>query len=602
MQRDDCDARYVISIDPKKLEISVKLHLSGKAVSDGMTLTVPSWVPGDYEFEPYGRDLFQISASDPDTDESVEIFRDGWNGYRLTGVRDRVDICYTACAYTPDLGDAMGLVDSNYAILLATRYLFNPDYLGDCEVHYVNLPDGWDIHHPSGAQRLGDATAWRYPSFEILLDTPVVLGNPTVHTRTIKSVPFHFVFVDQAVGFDQKVVEFLDLVEAAIKAIHDIFGLFPFEDYTFILSQNPQADWGLEHLTSNMSGLGPDVYVDPAAFAAGVRVCAHELFHAWNVRRLRPAPLGQLSKQLTCGCFTEGLWMAEGFTRYYEFLVSTRAGAYDPDHFFSAVFGYWQHLSRQPAFGRVSAVDSSYASYLNHAKYPGRVNNSIDYYDKGMLIAFALDSRLRRIRSGASLDAAFRDFYLEFFGQGQTLPPEYLGYTTTQVIDFFNGVEGGLGDTLGNWLKYPAGIDTVADLVALGLEPVVEESHAIGVFFLNDGAPEIYGVADDMPASVGLAPGDVITAVNGFAYTRAAMDWAAASPAPLTLSVRRGHRLLEFTMTPQPHGRVTGLRWTGTGEQAELIADWLGRDFSPTQGQVFAVTFYENFHGVEAMI
>src|SRR5690606_24970521 len=145
---------------------------------------------------------------------------------------------------------------------------------------------------------------------------------------------------------------------------------------------------------------------DQGQFATGIRVCAHELFHAWNVRRLRPAPLGQLAHHLEDGSFTEGSWLAEGFTRYYELLLSARVGAYNPDPFFSAVAGYDHHLSAQPAYQRVSATDSSLATYLNHAKYPGRVNNSIDYYDKGMLIAFALDVQLRG--RGQSLDSAFR--------------------------------------------------------------------------------------------------------------------------------------------------------------------------------------------------
>ncbi|MDJ0630511.1 MAG: hypothetical protein QNJ44_19800 [Rhodobacter sp.] len=595
-------AEYHVTIDPDTLELEVELVLFGAFVTDGMVLTVPSWVPGDYDFEPYGRDVFAVENADPE--DGVQVVRDGWNGYKVFGASDKVHLRYRASAYEPDLGDAMGLVDSNYAVLMGTRYLFCPDYVGPCSVQYGQLPPKWTIHHPSGATPEGDQR-WAYPSFEILLDTPVLFGDLTIKEKTIRGVPFYFAFVDQGVGFNERVDAFVDQLSVAVEAIHDVFGLFPFTDYTFVLSLNPQADWGLEHLTSNMSGLGPDVFVDDDKFANGIRVCAHELFHAWNVRRLRPAPLGQLRKHLTSGSFTDGLWMAEGFTRYYEYLISTRANAYTPDQFFSAVLGYFTHLSQQPAYSRVAVADSSLATYLNHAKYPGRVNNSIDYYDKGMLIAFAVDGFLRRSDPQKSLDDAFRGFYETYFiGEGgdDQVPADYVGYTTDQVVAYFNAYHPGLGDHIGAWVNDPAGLDTPQDMTALGLTPVWQDTHHLGIFFLDDGAPTIYGVADNMPAAVGLAPGDVIDAVNGYAYSPAALAWAASNASPVTLTVTRGHRVIDFTMTPQRARKIVGLEWTGSEDQAKLISKWLGADFTPASGETFPVDFYENFHGIEAMV
>jgi hypothetical protein len=235
------------------------------------------------------------------------------------------------------------------------------------------------------------------------------MGNYDRYERVVAGTPFYFVFVDHGVGFEAKVQGFVDQLAAIAKVYHRMFRSFPFEDYTFVMSLNPQASWGLEHLTSTMCGLGPDIFTDPDQYAIGVRVCAHELFHAWNVRRLRPSPLLQVAEQLTSGSFTEGLWIAEGFTRYYEFLSCTRIGVYSPDQFFSAVVGYLEHLRVVPAYERVSGVDSSLTTYLNHSpKYSGRPANCIDYYDKGMLIAFDIDATLRLGSSEQSLDHAFR--------------------------------------------------------------------------------------------------------------------------------------------------------------------------------------------------
>lgn len=592
---------YHVEVDPTTLQINVTVEMSGDFVREGMTVCVPTWVAGDYSFETYARDVFELSASDPQSGADVAVRRRGLADYQLSPQGSAVTLRYKAFCYETDVGDAMGLVDSDYAILLGTRYLYSPEHLGTCSVDYRALPEGWTIHHPSGAQRDGDTNRWVYPSYEILVDTPVAMGRLNLLKRTIRGTPFNFVFVDGSVGYAEGVEAFVDRLSLAVEAVVDVFVVIPFSDYTFFLSMNPQADWGLEHLTSNMCGLGPDVFVDEDKFSNGIRVCAHELFHAWNVRRLRPAPLGQLEHALGTGCFTEGLWLAEGFTRYYEFLISTRVGAYSPQQFFSAVLGYYTHLSQQPAYSRVAAVDSSLATYLNHEKYPGRVNNSIDYYDKGMLIAFGVDVALRQEGEGQSLDEAFRRLYQQFFGDGSTVPSDYVGYNTADVVAFFNDVSPSLGDKIGGWVQSPSALDTPEVLAALGLEPRYERTLCLGIFFLNDGAPQIYGVADEMPAAVGLAPGDVICAINGYAYTPAALAWAASSPAPVTLSVTRGHRRLEFTMTPAPRRKITGLTWSGSEAAAELISTWLGCAFAPAPGATLPVSFYENFHGIEAM-
>src|SRR5262249_8399791 len=147
-----------------------------------------------------------------------------------------------------------------------------------------------------------------------------------------------------------------------------------------------------------------------------MRVGGHELLHAWNVKRLKPKPIVNLD--LSQGSFTDGLWVAEGFTRYYEFLLAVRAREMTPERFFSNVVNYWRHLTMRPAYARTSVADSSRATFLNHHRYPGAWNSSIDYYDAGMLVAFDIDAVLRRAKTPSSLDAAFVAFYTQFLESG----------------------------------------------------------------------------------------------------------------------------------------------------------------------------------------
>ncbi|MFN2586813.1 MAG: hypothetical protein ABR613_01665 [Actinomycetota bacterium] len=358
---------------------------------------------------------------------------------------------------------------------------------------------------------------------------------------------------------------------------------------------NPNAQWGLEHLTSTMVGLGPDVFTNADQNATGVRVCAHELFHAWNVRRLRPAPLGDLD--LTGGNFTEGLWVAEGFTRYYEFLSCTRAGVYTPAQFFSAVVNYYRHLEALPAYERVSPVDASLASFLNHDdKYPGRVNDAIDYYDAGMLIAFATDVLLRTETPLESLDTAFAAFYKEFAGRGA-------GYTPETLRDFFEQLHPGSGKLAYAAATAPGALPVVDALVRLGFEVHHGQVPTLGVVFLNDGAPTIYGVLDDSPAAAaGIASEDVIAAVDRRPFELPTLEWAVGHSRSVEIEVWRGNERLQRTVAPEPRDRIARLVWKGDGAQTALVARWLGQPFDLPPGTGVPLDFYENFHGVETVV
>ena len=226
---------------------------------------------------------------------------------------------------------------------------------------------------------------------------------------------------------------------------------------------------------------------------------------------MRPAPLEQLN--LTGGDFTDGLWLAEGSTRYYEFFTCTRTSVYTPEQFFSTVVNYYRHLEVLPAYHRVSAVDASLASFLNHdKKYPGRVNNCIDYYDKEMLIAFGADSILRADNSGTTLDGAFAEFYTRFAACGA-------GYTCEDVRDFFDEVHSGLGSRLYREVTEPGGLDLAGLLGRLGFRVDYESVPYLGLVLLDDTGPAIYAVLDTAPAAdTGIAAEDVVIAVDGLSF------------------------------------------------------------------------------------
>jgi len=572
---------YTVRLLPERqlLEITVELAAS----SPSMRLATPTWVPGAYALLKYARDVIEVHATDVDSGAELAVTRDGWQGFRVDGARGRLAVRYLAHAADPAWGEVAGVLTGEAGVLLGTRYLRPEGYDGPCKVTYL-VPDGWAMHHPSGARREAPHV-YAYARYQDLVDTPVVFGAFTLRTRDVHGTPFHFVFLDDALGFAEHGDALVDTFVKTAEGCHAIFGSFPFEDYTFVLTHDPRFHWGLEHATSTMIGLGPNVYLDEDAHLDAVRVAVHELVHAWNVKRLRPKAL--MGLDLDAGTFVDGLWVAEGFTRYYEFVLAARAGALSSTRFFSNVANYYSHLVALPAYARVAPTDSAYATFLNHGRYPGMAVSAIDYYDAGMLVAFDLDVTARA--HGTSLDVVFRDFYDAYVERG---------FETADVQAFFGARVPELGVMVEAEATRAGGLSTPERLKDLGFELRFEQRKELGLVLKER---EITSLVDEGPAALaGLAVGDELVNVQGFPFSRRALSWA-RDRGEVRLDVLRGQRTLSFRVTPRARRVLTGLAFQGTPAQADAMQSWLGTD-APKVGEANPLRHYDNFHGTTEIV
>lgn len=578
-------ARYRVRLDAPRQQLEVELRLVGHA--SPLRLECPSWVPGAYGYMKYGRDLFDVRAHDADTGAALAVTRVSWNRFEVANAGKNTTIRYRALAADPAWGELAGNLDHRHAVLLGTRYLFSPDHRGPCRVTY-DLPESWAFHHPAGAREVEPRT-FEYPTYAALLDTPFVAGEFEQRTRESHGVRFDHVFLDRTFGFDSELDAFLDAVMAVADAAHAVFGSFPFERYTFVYSFSPTAHWGLEHANATMIALDAAALVDDAAWFRAVRVAAHELFHAWNVCRLKPAGLHATGTDGT----SDGLWVSEGFTRWYEFLLCVRAGELAPDALLSNVVNYWRHLTALPAYARTTADDSSRATFLNHNRYPGSVNATVDYYDLGMLIAFDLDAALRL--RGGSLDAEFAAFYADHVATG---------FTTADVRAFFDARTPGLGELLAREVESAGRLSTLEQLEALGFEVRRGPVRQLGLVLADNKGPVVANVLDTGPAAAqGLAPGDELLTLDGFPFLLDAFKWLISRGDSVALEVRRGARRFTFEVVPVEREQVTGLAFTGDERQLERLRRWFGRpDYSPVRGVAIPLASYDNFHGTQTVL
>jgi predicted metalloprotease with PDZ domain len=582
--------RYTVEVEPARHQLHLTLELDGLRPGP-LHLAIPTWVPGAYAFLRYGRDVLSLDAVDAASSRPLRVTRQGWSGWRVEGVQAAVRVEAQLNAWDPGTGELAGLVDERWALLLGTRYPFAPDYPSECEVEY-RLPEGWPVHHPSGAVELGEGR-FLYPSHSALLDTPVVVGEATRLTRTVRGTPFHALFLSVPVGFEEEAPGFLDALARIAEGCHDIFGSFPFADYTFIFETSGESGWGMEHASSTLVTLDPEVFVQPQRLSETLRVCAHELFHAWNGARLKAAPLG--SPDLLLGSFPDGLWLTEGFTRYYEFLLLARAGCLRPPDVLSNLVNYHRHLTMRPAWGRVSPEDSSRAAFLNHHRFPGALNASLDYYDQGMLVAFDVDAVLRA--AGDSLDAAMRELFSTWSGRGT-------GYSSEDVLQFFRARNTEAGDVAAKGTQQAAGLQTHASLRRLGFEVDTHEVGFLGVLLEGLSGPRLSDVADASPAGeAGLAAGDELLAVEGRPYRLNVLRFCLERRREVALTVRRGERSFSLVVPVGRRREVSLLSWVGSEAQADGVRRWLSAPaYRLEPGRPIPLGAYENFHGIQTVL
>ncbi len=582
--------RYTVEVEPRRHQLKLTLLLEG--VPDGpLRLAVPTWVPGAYAFQRYGRDVLQLWAEDAATGGVLRVTRDGWSGWRVEGGGSRRRVHAQLNAWDPSTAEFAGLVDEEWALLLATRYPFAPELPGPPEVEY-RLPEGWSLHHPAGAVGLA-AGRFRYQNHAALVDTPVVAGRVTRADWTVRGTAFSALFVSLPLGYEEEAPGFLGELSRLAECCHDIFGSFPFAGYSFIFETSGSSGWGMEHATSTLVTLDPEVFARKAKRAEALRVCAHELFHAWNGARLKAAPLG--APDLLAGSFPDGLWLTEGFTRYYEFVLGARAGWLPASAVLSNLVNYHRHLAMRPAWARVTAEDSSRATFLNHHRFAGAVNASLDYYDQGMLVAFDVDVALRQ--QGDSLDAAMRDLFSSWAGRAT-------GYTSEDVLGFFSARSARSGEVVARGVREAAGVQTLASLQSLGFDVLCHEVGFLGVVLQDDTGPAVRDVADASPAAeAGLAAGDELLAVEGRPYRLGLLRYCLERRATVSLTVRRAERTWSLQVPVGRRSEVSQLVWAGSAAQAEHVRAWLGgAAFQPAPGAAIPLDAYDNFHGVQRVL
>jgi predicted metalloprotease with PDZ domain len=294
----------------------------------------------------------------------------------------------------------------------------------------IELASGWK----ESATALTAGTAphsYRAEDFDTLIDSPIILGNPVTrqfqiggkrHVLALEGDPAFF-------DIDRAATDIQKIVDAGGKVMG---GRFDYPHYYF-LNMVTDVGGGLEHKNSFLTMSSRFTTRNPRLYLSWLGLVAHEYFHNWNVKRLRPIELGPFFDYEN-EVHTKGLWIAEGFTDYYAGLLVKRAGLSTRDEYLEELSGQIETVQNTP--GRlVTSVDmASYDTWIKQYRPDeNTANTTVNYYPKGAVIAFLLDARIRRVTNGGkSLDDGMQLAYERHSGpKGYTLEQFYQAMSDT---------------------------------------------------------------------------------------------------------------------------------------------------------------------------
>ena len=367
-----------------------------------------------------------------------------------------------------------------------------------------------------------------------------------------------------------------------IEASYQLFGELPYDDYTFIL--NLRGGGGLEHLNSTALQWNKFGFQPESRYTAFLSLVAHEYFHLWNVKRIRPDALGPFDYENEN--YTKLLWVAEGTTSYYEGVLMRRAGLVEAKYILDAKASIAGRLYRQPGRFQTSLEEASFDAWIkSYRPDENSVNRQISYYSKGELVNFLLDILIRTNSGGAkSLDDVMKHLNDEFYKKGKNYTP----------ADFQSAAESMAGTSLdGFFKKYIGGKDEIEynqilnqiGLQLISASPESDKAYLGGNLSESNGRLRLTSIPANTPAyENGLNADDEILAIDGFRASRQFLNFYLGNKSAgdkVKLTVFRHDKLVEMDVTlgktPASKYKIVPLE-NPTEEQKRLYKQYVDED------------------------
>jgi predicted metalloprotease with PDZ domain len=476
---------------------------------DLLDLKMPVWTPGSYLVREYAKQLQNFIAVDDKGERlaTIKIAKHHWQ--IQANHHNQITISYRM--FANELTVRTNHLDATHGYFNPAALCFYVPGYEHCPIEITIVPPdpSWKVTTP--LPEISPQT-FLAADFDTLVDSPFEIGCQQVYDFTVLDKPHQLVTWGKG-NLDPQVA--IDDIKKIIEVEAKIFGGLPYEQYIFLLHLSPSGGGGLEHKNC-CSLLYPRF-----SFQAGekhnrfMQLVAHEFFHLWNVKRIRPAALEKFDYEQEN--YTPSLWFSEGTTSYYDLLIPRRAGIYDEQEFLAELSKEITRFMTTPGRLVQPLSESSFDAWIKlYRPDANSANSQISYYLKGEMVTLLLDLLIRdRTQGNKSFDDVLVAMW-EQFGKAE------IGFTETQLQQIIESIAN--QDLTEFYDRYIHGVEELPFndyLAAVGIElkPVnTNNIPSLGIIVKSEhGREMIKSVASNSPAQLaGVDPGDELLAIDEF--------------------------------------------------------------------------------------
>lgn len=566
-------------------EVEITVELPKQLKDKPVQFQMAKWSPGRYAVDNFAQNVQEFRGNAPVT----RVDNQTWS----VAPQGSTKLIVSYKVFGNDLSGTFSQLDSRHANYNGgSIFMYVVGHKSDPVKLTIQPPAGWRI--VNGRMDRAGQSEWQFPNWDIMIDTPTEIAPDwTQDDFEVDGKKYHVVVHSFGPEGGKRPALVKD-IEKIVRAQVAMWGAPEFEEYTFLLhfaADDHSAD-AMEHLNSTQI-IETGTLDEAASYGDALDDVAHEFFHVWNVKRLRPQELGPWD--FTLPAATRSLWIAEGFTNYYGHLMLRRAGIWTEPRFL---------LSQSRALTRIESVQGSRltsaeeaslsAPFIDNAPRAVQLTNlkntSISYYAKGETIALVSDLLIRgRTKGKASLDDVMRDMYEEFYLKspnssyylrGRGYQPEDLQRIVSRRASF------DFTDFFKRHIRSTEVLPYDEALAYVGLRLVkkqAQEPYDAGLSIaVKNGKAVIESVVNNSPAeNAGLQQNDEIITLGGKPFAEDSWRKTLASFKPgdsVPITVKRYRQTINANIVmgqPERFEYTIEEKSDATAEEKALRAAWL---------------------------
>lgn len=493
-----------------RLSIRVDQELKNFVKSGLLDLKMPVWTPGSYLVREYSRHLqdFQVYDQLGERRTWQKVSKNHWQ----VDIHNVGELLIEYRIFANELSVRTNHLDKTHGYFNgAALFLYIPGWENHSIWVTIVPPENWQVTTTLPAV-LDQVNTFQAADFDTLVDSPFEIGNHQIYEfQACEKSHKLAIWGEGNLKIDRLIADFQKIIAEEA----ELFGGLPYERYLFLLHLSSQGFGGLEHKDSCSLNYPRFGLRDTEKYNRFIQLVAHEFFHLWNVKRIRPKALEVFDYDQEN--YTQSLWFCEGTTSYYDIVIPWRAGVFDVQTFFKELSKDISRLQITPGRQVQPLSESSWDAWIKLYRRDYNSDNcQISYYLKGQVVSFLLDLLIReRHRNRRSLDDVMRRMWEEFGRLEIGYTPEQLkqvieSVAETDLTDFFERYIYGTEELPFNEFLEPFGLRLKAEkpdsTPFLGLQ-VASDSGREVIKFVEVGSPA---------QLAGIDAEDELLALNGF--------------------------------------------------------------------------------------